>query len=72
MRCDAVTALSRSIFSWLDCNGARAESRLGFVSALNEPAALDEMGIGWIRDTISDRAPTSMRNCRRRCCRCWR
>ena len=29
MRCDAVTALSRSIFSWLDSNGARAESGSG-------------------------------------------
>ena len=29
MRCDAVTALSRSIFSWLDSNGARAERGSG-------------------------------------------
>ena len=30
---------------------------LGFVSALNEPGALDEMGTGRIHDAISDRRP---------------
>ena len=52
--------------------GRERKAVLGFVSALNEPGALGEMGIGRIRDTIADRAPTSLRNCRRRCWRCLR
>ena len=44
--------------------GRERKAVRGFVSALNEPGALDEMGIGRIRDTIADRAPTSMRNYR--------
>ena len=45
--------------------GRERKAVLGFVSVLNEPGALDEMGIGRIRDTIADRAPTSLRNCGR-------
>ena len=49
-----------------------AEFEEDFEDFAARPGALDEMGIGRIRDTIADRAPTSLRNCRRRCCRCSR
>ena len=43
-----------STLSWLDSSEHERRSVLELVSALNEPGTLDELGIGTIRDTISD------------------
>ena len=44
-----------SSFTWLDSSEHERRSVLELVSALNEPGTLDELGIGTIRDTISDK-----------------
>ena len=46
--------LSMSTLSWLDSSERERRSVLELASALNEPGTLDELGIGTIRDTISD------------------
>lgn len=49
-----MTYESRSTLVWLDTSEHERRSVLEFVSALNEPGTLDELGIGSIRDTIAD------------------
>ena len=44
-----------SSLTWLDSSEHERRSVLELVSALNEPGTLDELGIGTIRDTISDK-----------------
>ena len=46
--------VSASTLSWLDSSEHERRTVLELVSALNEPGTLDELGIGSIRDTISD------------------
>ena len=46
--------ISNSTLSWLDSSESERRAVLELVSALNEPGTLDELGIGSIRDTISD------------------
>ena len=46
--------MSVSTLSWLDSSEHERRTVLELVSALNEPGALDELGIGTIRDTIAD------------------
>ena len=43
-----------STLTWLDSSESERRAVLELVSALNEPATLDELGIGSIRDTIAD------------------
>ena len=43
-----------STLSWLDSSESERRAVMELVSALNEPGTLDELGIGSIRDTISD------------------
>ena len=45
---------SNSTLTWLDSSEQERRATLELVSALNEPGTLDELGIGRIRDTISD------------------
>ena len=45
---------THSSLGWLDSSELERRSVLELVSALNEPGTLDELGIGSIRDTISD------------------
>ena len=49
-----MTGASTSTLSWLDSSEHERRTVLELVSALNEPGTLDELGIGSIRDTISD------------------
>ena len=49
-----MTSVSLSTLTWLDSSEHERRSVLELVSALNEPGTLDELGIGTIRDTISD------------------
>ena len=46
---------SNSTLSWLDTSEHERRTVLALVSALNEPGTLDELGIGSIRDTFSDK-----------------
>ena len=48
-----VTQLN-STLSWLDSSESERRAVMELVSALNEPQTLDELGIGSIRDAISD------------------
>ena len=43
-----------STLSWLDSSEKERRAVMELVSALNEPGTLDELGIGSVRDTISD------------------
>ena len=49
-----MNALSDSTLSWLDSSEQERRTVLELVSALSEPGTLDELGIGRIRDTISE------------------
>ena len=49
-----MTYVSNSTLSWLDSSEQERRSVLELVSALSEPGTLDELGIGRIRDTISE------------------
>ena len=46
--------MSSSTLSWLDSSEQERRTVLELVSALSEPGTLDELGIGRIRDTISE------------------
>ena len=48
------TEVNTSTLSWLDSSEHERRTVLELVSALNEPGTLDELGIGSIRDTISN------------------
>ena len=43
-----------STLTWLDSSEQERRAVMDLVSALSEPGTLDELGIGAIRDTISD------------------
>ena len=49
-----MTSKFNSTLSWLDSSESERSAVMELVSALNEPGTLDELGIGSIRDTISD------------------
>ena len=49
-----MSAPSDSTLSWLDSSEQERRTVLELVSALSEPGMLDELGIGRIRDTISE------------------
>ena len=44
-----------STLSWLDSSESERRSVMALVAALNEPGAIDELGIGTVRDTFADR-----------------
>ena len=50
-----MTTSSTSTLSWLDSSEQERRAIMELVSALNEPGTLDELGIGSIRDTFSDK-----------------
>ncbi|WP_062073677.1 DUF6361 family protein [Demequina sediminicola] len=43
-----------STFGWLDADDSQRRSVLEFLSSLKEPGTLDEMGVGRVRDVVSD------------------
>lgn len=49
-----MNAVYNSTLTWLDSSEQERRAVMDLVSALSEPGTLDELGIGAIRDTISD------------------